>query len=80
MRLFLFIELCFGFFQMTFAQNKIWEFERKSMTDGLSNTYVSDIMKDSKGFIWVATHNGLNKFNGYTFGTQTSPLFSNTRT
>lgn len=26
-------------------------------------------MKDSKGFVWVGTHNGLNKFNGCTFST-----------
>ncbi|MGB1104191.1 MAG: two-component regulator propeller domain-containing protein [Crocinitomicaceae bacterium] len=49
---------------MSFSQDKTWEFQCKSIADGLSNTYVSDIMKDSKGFVWVGTHNGLNKFNG----------------
>ena len=34
---------------------------------GLSNSHISQIFQDSKGFIWIATDNGLNKFNGYDF-------------
>ena len=36
-------------------------------TDGLSNSHISQIYQDSKGYIWIATENGLNKFNGYNF-------------
>jgi len=35
--------------------------------DGLSNSHIKQIYQDSKGFIWIATENGLNKFNGYNF-------------
>jgi len=35
--------------------------------DGLSNSHITQIYQDSKGYIWVATENGLNKFNGYDF-------------
>ena len=35
--------------------------------DGLSNSHINQIYQDSKGYIWVATENGLNKFNGYDF-------------
>lgn len=35
--------------------------------DGLSNSHISQICQDSYGFIWIATENGLNKFDGYTF-------------
>jgi len=35
--------------------------------DGLSNSHVNQIYQDSKGYIWIATENGLNKFNGYDF-------------
>ena len=35
--------------------------------DGLSNSHINHIYQDSKGYIWIATENGLNKFNGYDF-------------
>jgi signal transduction histidine kinase/ligand-binding sensor domain-containing protein/DNA-binding response OmpR family regulator len=35
--------------------------------DGLSNSHITKIYQDSQGYIWVATENGLNKFNGYNF-------------
>lgn len=31
--------------------------------EGLSNDYISDLLQDSKGRIWVATRDGLNLFN-----------------
>ena len=35
--------------------------------DGLSNSHINHIYQDSKGYIWISTENGLNKFNGYDF-------------
>jgi len=35
--------------------------------EGLSDNYVSGIEQDSLGFIWIATHYGLNRFDGKTF-------------
>ena len=35
--------------------------------DGLANNYVHDIIKDSKGNLWIATENGLSKYYGCTF-------------
>ena len=37
--------------------------------DGLSNSHITEIYQDSQGYIWIATENGLNKFNGYSFTT-----------
>jgi signal transduction histidine kinase/ligand-binding sensor domain-containing protein/DNA-binding response OmpR family regulator len=35
--------------------------------EGLSNSHIAQIYQDSQGYIWIATENGLNKFNGYNF-------------
>ncbi|HKK61573.1 MAG TPA: two-component regulator propeller domain-containing protein, partial [Bacteroidales bacterium] len=35
--------------------------------DGLSNNVVYDILEDEVGFIWIATRNGLNRFDGSGF-------------
>ncbi|MBK7873422.1 MAG: hypothetical protein IPJ74_23545 [Saprospiraceae bacterium] len=38
-----------------------------SVNDGLSDRLVTDIVQSRDGFIWLATYNGLNKFDGYEF-------------
>ena len=35
--------------------------------DGLSQNMVQSILQDADGFIWMATWNGLEKFDGYSF-------------
>ncbi len=45
----------------------IVHFKTYDVTDGLSHNYVRSVLQDSEGFIWVATEDGLNKFNSYTF-------------
>ena len=35
--------------------------------EGLPHNYIDDIYKDSKGYVWVATHNGIGRYNGYQF-------------
>ncbi len=42
-------------------------FQHYSIADGLSNNYVSCIHKDKKGFLWIGTMEGLNRFDGYQF-------------
>lgn len=42
-------------------------FQRYSVLDGLSQCYVNAIIQDHKGFIWVATNKGINRFDGYNF-------------
>lgn len=34
---------------------------------GLSNNWISDIVQDEQGYIWIATQYGLNRFDGYDF-------------
>lgn len=38
-----------------------------SVKDGLSNSNVRSITQDKYGFIWIATFDGLNKYDGYEF-------------
>jgi len=42
-------------------------FERITIRDGLSQSTVNYIIQDKKGFMWFATYDGLNKYDGYNF-------------
>ena len=39
--------------------------------EGLPNGFVSDIIMDSRGFVWAATHGGISRYDGYGFLTFT---------
>lgn len=43
------------------------KFESFSVNDGLSQNTVYSIVQDRKGFLWICTQLGLNRFNGYEF-------------
>jgi signal transduction histidine kinase/ligand-binding sensor domain-containing protein/AraC-like DNA-binding protein len=40
-------------------------FKHLSVEDGLSGNIINKIIEDSYGFIWIATPNGLNRYDGY---------------
>ncbi|MFD2163608.1 two-component regulator propeller domain-containing protein [Paradesertivirga mongoliensis] len=42
------------------------KFRRINTENGLSQSNVTSIIKDSKGFLWFATRDGLNRYDGYT--------------
>ena len=42
-------------------------FKNYSVIHGLSHNVVRGVIQDAEGFIWVATQDGLCRFNGYTF-------------
>ena len=42
-------------------------FKHISRNDGLSNNRILDITQDKTGFIWIATENGLNRYDGLEF-------------
>ena len=54
---------------ISFQAQKILNFEKLSIEDGLSSSRANAIIQDSKGYIWIGTWNGLNRYDGYTFKT-----------
>jgi ligand-binding sensor domain-containing protein/class 3 adenylate cyclase len=49
------------------AQPAQIRFDNIDINDGLSQSLVNDIIQDEKGFIWIATQDGLNKYDGKRF-------------
>jgi ligand-binding sensor domain-containing protein/serine phosphatase RsbU (regulator of sigma subunit) len=49
------------------ATAQIIPFKKYTVYDKLPSNYISDIVQDHKGYIWLATDNGLAKFDGYDF-------------
>jgi len=47
-------------------------FKNYSVNDGLVANYVHRIFQDSKGFIWIATWDGLSKYDGHQFTNYTT--------
>ena len=43
------------------------KFEHYSIENGLSQSVVLDVVQDKTGFLWIATQDGLNRFDGYEF-------------
>ena len=55
------------FFSDTLFAQQISNIESLRIEDGLSNNSVRIIFQDHAGYIWVGTHDGLNRYNGYEF-------------
>ena len=51
--------------QDSLAQPPNIKFEHITLEDGLSQSSIFSIVQDNKGFIWFATLDGLNKYDGY---------------
>ena len=50
-----------------FSDEKTASFERFSANDGLSLNSIMVLMQDSRGFIWIGTEDGLDKYDGRKF-------------
>ncbi len=77
-----FIALCFYTTNIS-AQDQI-TFRQLSVKEGLSQNSAISIAQDSIGYLWIATQDGLNKYDGrkftaypYTFVDITKPNYSN---
>ncbi|MES2651960.1 MAG: two-component regulator propeller domain-containing protein [Bacteroidota bacterium] len=49
------------------GQNQPLKFKHLSFKEGLAQSPISTIIKDSKGFVWLGNWKGLNRYDGYTF-------------
>lgn len=63
MRFALVFLLCIGLTLSTYGQKK----QFFDYNEGLSNSLINQVYQDHQGFIWVATENGLNRFDGVSF-------------
>ncbi len=54
-------------FNNVIAQPLKLKFDVLDITDGLSQNNVLCVIQDSRGFMWMGTRDGLNKYDGYKF-------------
>ncbi|MCB0476608.1 MAG: hypothetical protein KDC84_00490 [Crocinitomicaceae bacterium] len=59
--------LSFFLVQFIVAQHNDIKFNNFTINEGLSQSFATDILQDNRGYIWIATQDGLNKFDGYKF-------------
>jgi signal transduction histidine kinase/ligand-binding sensor domain-containing protein len=50
-----------------FGQEDLFIFRKINTSAGLANDRVTSIVQDDKGYIWISTENGLQKFDGNSF-------------
>jgi ligand-binding sensor domain-containing protein/two-component sensor histidine kinase len=55
---------CQLIFATTLAQPTPHFIERLTTEEGLSSNTITDIAQDDRGFLWIATSDGLNRFDG----------------
>lgn len=65
--IFFLIAIVIVFSSALFPQSRGLRFKNIDIEEGLSNNMIKDILQDSKGFMWFATWDGLNRYDGYTF-------------
>lgn len=49
------------------AQNRNLSFKQITSLNGLSHSNITCMLQDSRGFMWLGTRDGLNKYDGYSF-------------
>lgn len=60
----------------SYAQH--YKFHHITTVDGLSHNEVRKIVKDSEGFLWFGTQNGLSRYDGYSFKVYKNSILDST--
>lgn len=58
---------CIAFFAAASASAQLLPFEYTTTREGLLSTGISSIMQDARGYLWLASNEGLSRFDGQTF-------------
>ena len=66
-KLFFSLLLVFSFLDAISQQSKQYSFKHFSVTNGLSSNSVDRVVQDKDGYIWMATSNGLQRYDGSSF-------------
>lgn len=56
---------CFFWSTEAFTQSLVEKIKFSTITPALSNPHVLCILQDSRGFLWIGTEDGLNRYDGY---------------
>jgi len=63
--------LLMGLLSILSVSAQPYTIKRLGVEDGMSSNYVVDVAQDRKGYIWIATEAGLNRFDGRQFSVYT---------
>ncbi len=61
------ISICLFIPFLIMGQNQSSKFKHLTSENGLSQSTITCILKDSRGFMWFGTEDGLNKYDGTSF-------------
>ncbi|MEP6952394.1 MAG: two-component regulator propeller domain-containing protein [Ginsengibacter sp.] len=64
---YIFLLFLLSLYSFAFSQSHHIQFDHIGTAQGLSQSNVLCIMRDSRGFMWFGTRDGLNKYDGYKF-------------
>jgi signal transduction histidine kinase/ligand-binding sensor domain-containing protein/DNA-binding NarL/FixJ family response regulator len=60
------LTILFLCFTQVYSQES-FAFSRITLEDGLSHSRIYALLQDSRGFLWIGTSNGLNRYDGRSF-------------
>ena len=63
----LYIILCIAFFKGSLIAQSTYRIKQFTLKDGLSQVTINDLQVDKSGFLWIATQDGLDRFDGQVF-------------
>ena len=62
-----YLTLCLVLVPLLTCSASNYVFQTLNVKDGLSDNFVRDVVRDSHGYIWVSTINGISRYDGYRF-------------